>query len=132
MQGREIEFLAGEDFVLLRLIVAVLARIYGESQLHRTSVQVRLGKAKQKVSLPIADAGLDLQGFAKPEEVVGGVAQADEGSSKSADAALQADTVLSFFSNLQHKIDRACLFVEAALGDVLIVRLQAARSSPTG
>ncbi len=43
---------------------------------------------------------------------------------KSADATRQADAVLAFFFDLEGQIDRAVFFIQMAIGDVGIVRLQ--------
>ena len=109
---------------LPRLVVIVFLREDRKADLDRAVEQIRLGEAERQNALAIADVGLHRQGLAQAEEVVGAVAEPDEGTRQSAHAAGQADAVLALLLHLESQVDGAVFFVQVALGDVGIVGLQ--------
>ena len=70
----QVQLLSAENRVLPRLVVTGAGGVDGESGLQRTIPQVWFGEAKQNAAHQVSDAGLNLQSFAQPEEVIGGVA----------------------------------------------------------
>ncbi len=77
--------------------------------------QVGLGKAERQVARKVADIGLDGEGFAEAEEVVGLVVEPDERAGQAGDAAVQADRVLALFLQLQQEVDGAVVGVLTGL-----------------
>ena len=90
-----------------------------QAERDRLVAEVGLGKAEAEVPRQVADVGLYRQRLAETEEVVGLVVQADEGSRKAADTAVQADRVLALLLELQQQVDGVVVGVLTALGVLL-------------
>jgi hypothetical protein len=99
------DFVAANQGRLLRLVKFVERGKHGEAGADRPIQEIRLGEAKHQVALVLADLAGKSEGFAEAEEVVGLVGEADEATSKAADAALQADGLFTLFPELEEEID---------------------------
>ena len=66
-------------------------------------------KPKEQIARRVAEAGLDAEGFAEAEEVVGLIVESEEGPVETAKAAVEADAVLALFFDLEQQLDGAVL-----------------------
>jgi len=90
-----------------------------EADIEGLVAEIGLVEGEEQIARETAGVGLDTEGFAESEEVVGLIIEAEEGAGETADAAVESDGVLAFFLDLEKQIDGACFSVLVGLGVLL-------------
>ena len=112
-------FVAGDvarQGIALRSVVVGFAVEDLEADVEWLVAEIRLVEGEEKIAGKAAGVGLDAEGFAEAEEVVGLVIQAKEGAGETADASIQPDGVLALLLDLEEQIDGAGFGVLVGLG----------------
>ena len=120
-----------EDRGLAGLVEAEAAGEDRETRLDRLVEQVRFRVPELEDALAAAELRVERQRFAEPQEVVRGVAEADEAAGEAGHAAVQVDHVAAPLLDLQREIDEALARVARdhgiGLGPLRLDRIEVAQ-----
>ena len=86
--------------------------------------QIGLGKTEQEIALPVAEFGGKGERLAQSQEVIGLVAEPNKAAGDAADAASQADGLLTLFLDLERDVYCAVLKVSLDFGVLGFDRLE--------
>ena len=101
------------------LVKLIAAGKNGETRGDRPVKQIRLGKTKHEGARQTPELRGEGQRFAKTQEVVGLIGEADEAAGQSTDTALQTDGLLAFFLEFESDVDIAFLGVAFDFGGLV-------------
>ena len=116
LRGGQVDRCAGGGLVILGGVVILLVVEDLEAHVDGAVFEIGLRKPKEEAAAYRAQIGLQAQGLAQSQEVVGLVVEAEESAVVAADAPIQADRVLAFLLHLEEQIDSAGIGILMGLG----------------